>query len=245
MAMAEQTEVKEYRKELDIAGLPARMKALPVQDGWPVPWFVAEVVIGSGVYDIRLADGRKMPEALRKGLCWVCGQALMKYRVFVIGPMCAINRTTAEPPCHSECAEWSVKNCPFLIQKELKRNTANMPEGVRQAAGCPIQRQPGVALLWYVDKPGYKVFDDGSGRPLLNLSEPFKTTYWREGRPATRAEVIESIESGYPILEAQARQQDEEEAQAGVKERFGRTPLSCVAQLARMKEQAMRYLPAQ
>jgi hypothetical protein len=33
---------------------------------------------------------------------------------FVVGPMCGINRNSAEPPSHKECAQWSARNCPFL-----------------------------------------------------------------------------------------------------------------------------------
>ena len=32
-----------------------------------------------------------------------------------------MNRTSAEPPSHRDCAEFAVKACPFLTQRELTR----------------------------------------------------------------------------------------------------------------------------
>ena len=60
--------------------------------------------------------------------CWLCGQTLGKHMTFPIGPMCAITRTTAEPPSHLACAEYAVKACPFLSQPRMRRNERDLPE---------------------------------------------------------------------------------------------------------------------
>ena len=52
---------------------PARIARLPVHKGYPVPWFVAWI---DGVPDFRVADGRKLWEAVRHSRCWVCGDKL-------------------------------------------------------------------------------------------------------------------------------------------------------------------------
>ena len=50
--------------------------------------------------------------------------------------------------------------------------------------------------------------DDGRGGVLVDLNvDPMATEWWREGRPATREEVLESIASGLPILADMAKRQ--------------------------------------
>lgn len=182
--------------------MPDRIAKLPVQRGYPVPWFVAEVE--PGVYDFRVADAGKKTAAIRHKLCWVCGEELGATLAFPIGPMCAINRVISEPPSHRECAEWSIKACPFLTQQQTRRNEQNLPDGTTDPGGISIRRQPGVVCLWITNT--YRTFDPGNG-VLFSLGEPSSVTWWREGRAATREEVMESIESGLPILQELADRQ--------------------------------------
>ena len=96
--------------------MPARIAALPVDAiGRPVPWFVAWI---DGKPDFRVVGPGKLQQALR-GLCWVCGRGFAggEDRAWLIGPMCAITLTTAEPSSHLECAAWSAKNCAFLATR--------------------------------------------------------------------------------------------------------------------------------
>lgn len=181
--------------------MPERIKKLPVERGYPVPWFVAEV---DGHYDFRVVDARKFKPALEQKLCWICGEPLGTALAFTIGPMCAINRTISEPPSHRECAEFSIKACPFLTQQQLKRNEANIPEGVTDAAGIGLKRQPGAVCLWITKS--FRPFKVGNGI-LFSLGEPEQVFWFREGREATRNEVLESIESGLPILIEQAEKE--------------------------------------
>src|ERR1041385_2432550 len=103
-------ESKIYRT--DLPELPARLRKLPVERGYPVPWFVAFV---DGHYDFRVIGPGKIARAVQENRCWICGDTLGSYLCFPIGPMCAINRVTSEPPSHRECAEWSARACPFLL----------------------------------------------------------------------------------------------------------------------------------
>src|SRR6266478_9619881 len=81
--------------------LPRRMRSLPLDErGYPVPWFVAWV---DGKPEFRASSREKFRDAVKKRLCWVCGEQLGVYMVFVAGCMCGINRTTSEPPCHLVC----------------------------------------------------------------------------------------------------------------------------------------------
>jgi hypothetical protein len=208
--------------------LPERMRNLRIDErGYPVPWFVAWVEDGHGRErpEFRAMDARKWRQAVKLKLCWVCGQQLGRWLAFPIGPMCAVNRVTAEPPSHRECAEYSIRNCPFLSQPQMVRRTDGLPEEVGEV-GFMIKRNPGVVCLWITR--GYELFDDGRGKPLITIGKPDTVTWWREGRPATRAEVEESIESGLPILISAARQDG---------------PFA-VEQLGKLHEQAKRLYPA-
>ncbi len=176
--------------------IPPRMSRRPISDkGFPVPWFVANV---NGVPDFRVADTEKLVMAVKRKLCWLCGQQLGVHLVFVLGPMCTINRTSAEPPCHLECADYSVRACPFLTKPAMRRNEKDLPEEHSPPPGVMIKRNPGVTALWVTKS--YKVFRDGHGGALFNPGDPEQVLWFAQGRKATREEVAASIESGMPIL---------------------------------------------
>jgi hypothetical protein len=212
----------------DLEPLPERMRNLRIDErGYPVPWFVAWVDDGQGGErpEFRAMDARKWRQAVKLKLCWVCGQQLGRWLAFPIGPMCAVNRVTAEPPSHRECAEWSIRNCPFLSQPQMVRRDEQLPEGYSDPAGFGIKRNPGVTCLWITR--GYELFDDGRGKPLITIGEPSTVTWWKEKRAATRADVEESIDSGLTILMAAARSEG---------------PFA-VEQLGKMFERAQRWYP--
>ncbi len=177
----------------DLTALPDRIKRLPVLRGYPVPWFVARTPEG---YDFRFADGQKFAAAVMADLCWVCGERLGTKLCFVVGPMCAVNRTTAEPACHYECAKWSVENCPFLNRSKMVRRENDIPETVTEPAGDMIKRNPGCSLIWVTRT--YSLFDDGSGRGkmLIELGQPDRIEAFADGKPTDLATVLHSIETG-------------------------------------------------
>src|SRR5206468_8965317 len=148
--------------------LPLRMRNLPIDPrGYPVPWFVAWI---DGQPDFRVMDAEQWRSAVKLRLCWVCGQALGRWLAFPIGPMCAINRVTSEPPSHRECAEWSIRNCPFLSQPQMvRRGEADLVDA-QEPGGVMIRRNPGVTCLWITR--GYEVFDAGGGKPLITIGAP-------------------------------------------------------------------------
>lgn len=201
------------------------MDKLSVHRGYPVPWFVAVI---NGEPDFRVMDPVKWRQAAglttgkkgwtvepRASRCWVCGGSMLSFGMlhtfaFTIGPMCAINRVSAEPPSHVACAEWSARNCPFLSRPQAKRReVTELPEAT--SAGVMIERNPGVTLIWKCGR--YVISNDGSGKPLIQIGTLTQTaTWWAEGRPATREEVLASFDSGYPLLEAMLAQDADPEA---------------------------------
>lgn len=182
----------------ELPPLPERMKGLPVDErGYPVPWFVAYV---NGKPDHRIADASKRGDAVRFKRCWVCGGPLGRYVTFVIGPMCGVNRVSSDPPSHEECAEWSAMGCPFLSRPNADRRDAGLPEGTTEGAGVMLPRNPGVTLLW--TSRDSSTFRDGRAGFLFDIGNPIAVRWLAMGRPATRAEVEASVDSGLPALRA-------------------------------------------
>jgi hypothetical protein len=198
------------------------MRDLPVQDGWPVPYFVAQT--SPGQYDLRLADHGHFWMCIQKRLCWVCGKPLMASMTFVMGPMAAITRTHAEPACHTECAEYSALACPFLTLREKRRNAAGLPETV-DAPGIMSKRQPGVVCLWRAKS--CSLFDDGQGGMLIKVGDPTRVLWYTQGRPASRVEVVAAMGVSFAALLELALLDGEE----------------AVAELEQRRERAMAYLP--
>lgn len=186
--------------------IPLTMQGLPVDDrGFLVPWFVPRGE--DGTWDFRQLDGKKLVRAIKQKRCWLCGEKLGRLYVNVIGPMCAISRTTAEPACHPACARYAVMACPFLTNPRMRRNLKNKPEDA-YTPGVAIPRNPGVMVLWASLRPP-KPFNDGQGGLLLEVQRPERIEWWSQGRLASRDECQESISSGLPILrEAAANDPD-------------------------------------
>jgi hypothetical protein len=192
----------------ELEPLPRLMAHLAIDPdrGYPVPWFVEW---RAGKPEFRAMDGRKYVQAVQRKLCWVCGNPLRTRFAFVVGPMCGINRTSSEPPSHIECGRWSARNCPFLSKPETVRREDDLVNNSKyrdSAPGFAIVRNPGVTLIWITRE--YELFDDGKGSPLIQMGRPQEIEFYREGRAATRAEVLESIENGIGAVEAMARQEE-------------------------------------
>lgn len=208
--------------------LPHRIAQLPRDErGYPVPWFVEWI---EGKPDFRVVDGRKLRDAIVLKACWICGQPLGVYKSFLIGPMCAVNRTSGEPPSHTDCARFAAITCPFLTHPHAKRREHALPGG-RHLVGDGAQAKPGVALVWTT--AGFKLIRGVGSESLFRLMPPIppasKNVEWYcEGRPATRAEVEASVESGYPAL-------------LDLAEREGP---DAIAELTRMRAEAERLYPA-
>lgn len=168
--------------------------------GYPVPFFVATTPNGGDDFRIMLPSAFR--RAVSQALCWVCGRRREEGRdAFILGPMCAVNRVTAEPPSHQQCADYAVKVCPFLTRPDMMRRPRGLPEGTTMP-GVPILRNPGVALIWTCSEWTLtKLLPEQGGGWLFDLGEPLETSWWREGRPATRREVTDSIHAGLPALQ--------------------------------------------
>ncbi|MGW5477638.1 hypothetical protein [Streptomyces sp. NPDC004008] len=207
----------------ELPSLPQRMARLPRNPvGYPVPWFVAWI---DGTPDFRVIGEGKLDEAIRFRVCWLCGQPLGANAAFVIGPMCAVNRVSAEPPSHRDCADYATRACPFLITPRMRRRDTALPDAAGEPDGIMIRRNPGVAVVW--------VSRTWRLQPRLRLwtvGDPAEVRWYAEGRPATRDEVLASIDSGLPLLRAEAEND--------------RRPAEALAELDRQHARALELVPA-
>jgi hypothetical protein len=176
--------------------LPLNMRSLRIDSrGYPVPFFVEWI---NGVPDFRVTSHGTMHRCVLLKLCWICGKPIgNRLKAFVIGPMCAINRISSEPPSHVECAEYAVQACPFMVLPKMRRREGGLPSNMEPPPGILFERNPGVMLVWIAHSLTVQRQDGGY---LFNLGRPSKVLWYTEGRKATRDEVIASIESGLPFL---------------------------------------------
>lgn len=204
-------------QQMAAMAIPLRMRHLPISpNGYPVPWFVQYFDagqpsnFGQGVPDFRVADERKLSKAIKHRRCWLCGETLGVRMCFVIGPMCAVNRVTSEPPCHRECAEFAAMACPFLTRPKMRRNDRGLPEQRKEPAGFHLDRNPGATCLWTTRT--YSLFRPRAGGKgvLFSLGKPESVDWFCEARRASRADVMASIDSGYPLLREVAEREGPE-----------------------------------
>jgi hypothetical protein len=166
--------------------------------GRPVPWFVAWI---DGVPDFRVLRSNAPARALAGNLCWVCGQQFtpIDSRAFVVGPMCVVNKNSAEPPAHYLCAAYSAQTCPFLTRPGMTRRDRHLPEGVEDPPGGFITRNPGVAAVWVARSNTWRPVAVDGGL-LFDLGQARRVEWYAQGREATRAEVMDSLRTGLPAL---------------------------------------------
>jgi len=194
-----------------------RIKSLPVDErGYPVPWFVQWFdngipgAWGVGKPDFRVVDERKKRIAIVQKRCWICGGLLGRHMAFVIGPMCAINRVSSEPPSHRDCAVFAATGCPFLAMPKMHRREEGIPAGVIDAPGVALDRNPGVAMVWMASSYKLAAANGGNDGVLFRFGDPSDILFFCEGRKATLAEVMHSIDTGLPALQAAARSEGTE-----------------------------------
>jgi ferredoxin len=185
--------------------IPDKMRRRPLDArGYPVPWFVAWI---DGKPDFRIMDPGKFALAIDKRRCWLCGQGLGKFATFVVGPMCIVNRTSAEPPSHIECAKFAVKGCPFLSIPTAQYRDAHLPADTRSNPGMQTHN-PGVMALWTCDNwTAFRDFDEsGNEGTLVQFGDPRSVQFWTQGRQATRDEYLAAFYRGLAILQKAAEQ---------------------------------------
>ncbi len=93
------------------------------------------------------------------------------------------------------------------------------------AAGLPLNRNPGVVCLW--TSRSIRPWHAPDGGILFTVGDPTDTAWYAEGRCALRAEVLASLETGLPTLQQVAQEEG----------------TSAVMALNQQVARAMRYVP--
>jgi hypothetical protein len=180
-----------------VGSIPPRIELLHKDKrGYPVPYFVAWI---EGEPKFQIVDGDKMKDCMRNGRCWICGQRMGAYKSFVIGPMCVINRLSAEPPSHLDCSRFAALNCPFLAHPMAKR--VKVEGEFSKPGGVMIERNPGVTAVWTTK--GFTIEKD-MGKPLWRIGSAERVEFYANGRKARQSEVDASVQSGIPLLRSVA-----------------------------------------
>jgi hypothetical protein len=175
---------------------PERIARLPKDiKGRPVPFFV---LWKDDRPDFQVVDPLKVNDCVTNRLCWICGQRLGRFLTFVIGPMSSVNRLSAEPPSHLDCAKYAAQVCPFLTHPNLQRRASEI-HGAEEVVNLPgpLSPNPGITLVW-VTTDCQPVRHEGHW--WFVLGAPTTSIWYSQGRLATRAEVAAAFERLLPRL---------------------------------------------
>jgi hypothetical protein len=183
--------------------LPPNMRHLPVdaKRGLSVPYFV---LWEDGIPDFRISDMAKMRECTLHRLCMICGKPMAGDEgVFAMGPLNVIQATNDEPPMHQLCAEYSAQVCPWMLRPGMKRiDKKPKPEGTIsltvESRAAEYKGAPQVWALYHAEE--YMATSEPNGTMMYYLGAPTEIHWWREGRRATRDEVITAMAEGRAYL---------------------------------------------
>lgn len=188
--------------------IPKRLARRPRFGGYVVPYFVqwlrfgelADETDNDARPDFRVINRARFIRCLRWRRCWLCGEPLGARATFVAGPMCTINRISAEPPSHHDCAEYAARVCPHLANPRHERRDGHYAREKIAAAGHMLLHNPGAVVLWTTAR--WQAFDAQTGQDgiLIEMGEPTAVSWWAEGRRATRHEVDQALMRGMPKL---------------------------------------------
>jgi hypothetical protein len=175
--------------------VPERIARLPRDPrGYPIPWNVLRE--GDTAF-FTINDDRRAWEALRKGLCPICGERLGRYLWFVGGPRSAFDPGGCylDLPGHRDCMEFALMTCPYLaMPKYLGRIDVVHPEKLPPQAKLlldetMIRDRPEIFVA--VACTRIEANDRGPLQPYLKPVAPFLDwTYWRHGRQITEEEAM-------------------------------------------------------
>jgi hypothetical protein len=169
--------------------IPKRMRKLKRdRRGYPIP---ATVLIDStGKPHFTVHDHAERRRVLRADGCAICGRKLQAERWFVGGPKSAFSIMGAyyDPPMHHECAQYSLKICPYLAAPTYARRLdektiKNEPGLVIIAEDRVINERP--ILFVAIATTGQTVTSDNLIIPKTPYS---KIEYWLHGAQLSQAE---------------------------------------------------------
>ena len=90
-----------------------RIEKLPKHKGFPIPYFATRRKDRTPDFKIVDQDRRKVCAVERR--CWICGEPLGYWVVFIGGPVSIEHGLFNDGPMHEECAADAMAICPFLV----------------------------------------------------------------------------------------------------------------------------------
>lgn len=189
-----------------ITSVPDRIRRLQKYGSLPVPFFVAwkkndHVVTpftAGAVPDFRVMSTEALRQCLAFRRCWICAGTLGSLGTFVTGPCSVMQRASAEPPSHRDCAEYAVQVCPFMVDPDRELRMADQPGGTT-TVNVVAEHNPGVAAT-YVTRDWTTQPSRQPGHFEFLMGSPISVSWWRKGRPATRREVLIGMEGSLQDL---------------------------------------------
>jgi hypothetical protein len=173
---------------MEFPNLPQRIAKLPRDHrGYPVPSFVRWI---NGKPDFVETNPDHWQRCVQHRVCWICGDPCKGLLSFVCGPSAAFTGMTTEPAAHAECAMFALRTCPFIMfpnrRRDLERHdTAEQGLSVRTS-----RHNPGVWLLWVAKRFAVRRIGNSA---VIAPGKPRGFAWMREGRDATRSEVIDAL----------------------------------------------------
>jgi hypothetical protein len=90
-----------------------KVEALPKWKNFPIPYFVTYTK--DGIPDFKIINEENRRRCANERLCWICGQKIDYWIVFIGGPIAIKHRLFTDGPMHEECARDALEICPFLV----------------------------------------------------------------------------------------------------------------------------------
>lgn len=186
--------------------IPARLQHRPLDArGYPIPWNVLRGVNDAPIFTVN--DDRRHYQALRQGLCPICGERLGQWKWFIGGPRSAFDPHGwyQDLPAHRDCALYALVTCPYLAApKYLGRvdvpDPAKLPPLARVLLDpTMIPERP--ALFVAVASAQVEVQDNGRVKlPYVRPTRPARAyQFWQHGRELEIAEALPLLRSALGV----------------------------------------------
>lgn len=196
----DQVVVGQHVGEAAVNEMPKNLRRRPVWNGVVVPYFVSWFIDGKACDerypgakpDFRVIDMRRAAICRQRNVCWICGKQLGQHRWFIFGPSSALSRTAVEPPSHRDCAMYATKVCPYLASTTAVHRRDKLPE--HKVLLDVENEHPGVVVLWSTKDYDLIPLDPSNGVFYYQPHEPDIVEFWREGRKATREEIVQAVD---------------------------------------------------
>ena len=146
--------------------VPKLMQDLQIDErGYPIPYFVPFV---NGKPNFKYQDAKKKEICRKYMKCHICGNRLFdKSFWFICGPLGYLNHVSSDEAMHEDCARFSMKYCPHLVNLKAERKVT---EG---ALGGQLYYKPDRLFLVKADK----LFFIGSVHTKFRIKETHSFHY--------------------------------------------------------------------